>query len=244
MNLNGFNSNSNRTDEIIERLTLFDDQLMSKVFNKNIEAANLLLRIILKKDDIQVLNVTSQKQFHNPLIEGRNIQLDIVATDQAGKLYNIEVQKESRGADFKRARFHSAMLDATMLKKNQKFNELSESWVIFITQKDYLGKGLGMYHINRVCSETDEPIEDGSNIVYVNGAWRGKDPLGDLMHDFSCADPEECKYEELKKGIRHFKQEGGKSEMSDLIEEYAQEIAREAAEKSKIEGIREGKIEG
>ncbi|MCF0258420.1 MAG: PD-(D/E)XK nuclease family transposase [Erysipelotrichaceae bacterium] len=244
MNLNRLKSDSGRTEEIIERLTLFDDQLMSKVFCSNLEAVTLLLRIILQRDDLQVLNVHSQKRFHNPIVEGRNIQLDIVAADQTGKLYNIEVQKENKGAHVKRARFHSAMLDSTLLKKNQKFHELSDSYVIFITLKDYLGKGLPLYHIDRTCIETNELINDGAHIVYVNGTWRGEDPLGDLMHDFSCADPEDCKYEELKKGIRHFKKEGGKSEMSDLIEEYAQEAAREAAEKSKIEGLKEGRIEG
>ncbi len=37
------------------------------------------------------------------------------------------------GADAHRARFHSSMLDTKMLKAKQKFKELHDSYVIFIT---------------------------------------------------------------------------------------------------------------
>ena len=40
-------------EQIIDDMRLFDDDLMSMVFDKNKEAAELLLRIILKQDDIQ-----------------------------------------------------------------------------------------------------------------------------------------------------------------------------------------------
>lgn len=40
--------------KIIANLTLLDDDLMSKVFDKNIPATELLLKIILQRDDIKV----------------------------------------------------------------------------------------------------------------------------------------------------------------------------------------------
>lgn len=45
-----------------------------------------------------------------------------------------------------------------------------------------------MYHIDRVVEEIGMPFEDASNLMYVNRAYRGDDPLGRLMHDFSCTD--------------------------------------------------------
>ena len=41
-------------EKAIDDLTLFDDDLMSKVFDGNIEAAELLLKIVLERDDIKV----------------------------------------------------------------------------------------------------------------------------------------------------------------------------------------------
>ena len=46
---------------------------------------------------------------------------------------NIEVQRADVGADAHRARFHSSMLDTKMFKAKQKFKELHDSYVIFIT---------------------------------------------------------------------------------------------------------------
>ena len=39
----------NNVEEVVDDLTLFDDDLMSRVFDNNIEATELLLRIILDK---------------------------------------------------------------------------------------------------------------------------------------------------------------------------------------------------
>ena len=50
-----------------------------------------------------------------------------------GKIMDIEIQRSDRGTGVKRARFHSSMLDTKMLKAKQKFKELHDSYVIFIT---------------------------------------------------------------------------------------------------------------
>lgn len=41
--------NQDRINKLIDGLTLFDDDLMSRVFDKNIEATELLLRIIWRE---------------------------------------------------------------------------------------------------------------------------------------------------------------------------------------------------
>lgn len=234
-------------NEIVNNLTLFDDDLMSLVFDNNIEATNLLLRIILEKDDLEVIEVTGQRELENPIVDGRNIKLDILAKDGTGKLYDIEVQRDNGGAHIRRARFHSSMVDTRMLKEKQKFKELRDSYVIFITQLDYLGKGLPLYHLSRIIEETGEMINDGSHIIYVNGSYKGNDPLGQLMHDFSCKDADDMHYDELKKGLRHFKEEGGRDIMCKAIEEYgnarAEESVRESTLKTALRMLGLGKYE-
>lgn len=49
-------------EQIVDGMSLFDDDLMSMVFDGNIEATELLLKIILKKDDIQVISVAGQRE--------------------------------------------------------------------------------------------------------------------------------------------------------------------------------------
>ena len=104
------------TLEAIEKLCLLDDNLMTLVFDRNIEATELLLNVILQRNDLKVLEVIGQREYKNPMIGGRSITIDIFAVDGDGKVYDVEVQRASAGADVHRARFHSSMIDTKMLK--------------------------------------------------------------------------------------------------------------------------------
>jgi hypothetical protein len=235
--------NTNRQiEQIIDDMTLFDDDLMSLVFDGNLEATELLLRIILEKEDIKVISVVGQRELENPIVSGRNIRLDILAQDSTGKYFDIEVQRGSEGAHFKRARFHSSMLDVRLLEQKQRFKELPEAYVIFITERDIIGRGLPLYHINRKIEELGESFADGSHIIYVNGSYKGEDALGKLMHDFRCKKVEDIYYPELAQGVGHFKKnEGGKKQMCDAVKEFAVEYAKEKAETIAIKLLKDGK---
>lgn len=221
-------------DKIIDEMTLFDDDLMSMVFDENIPAAELLLKIVLKRDDIEVISVIGQKELENSVVGGRNIRLDILVKDRQGDYFNVEVQRSNAGADERRARFHSSMIDSRMLKAGQEFKELLESYVIMITQNDYFGYGLPVYTINRHLEELGAVFQDGSHILYVNGSYRGNDPLGRLMGDFGCKDAKDMYYAELANGVRHFKEEGGRELMCQAVEEYAKKKAIETEIKAGI----------
>ena len=67
------------TRESIAKLTLMDDIFMNKVFENNIPAAELLLRIILKNDKIKVKEVKVQNFIQN--LYGHSAQMDILAQD-------------------------------------------------------------------------------------------------------------------------------------------------------------------
>lgn len=227
-------------EQIIDNMDLFDDDLMSMVFDSNIPATELLLKIILKRDDIKVISVVGQREFQNPIVGGRNIRLDILAKGSTGKHYNIEVQKKPEGAHVRRARFNSSMMDSRMLKEGQEFSELRDSYIVFITQTDIFGYGIPIYTVNRYFEEVDAPFDDGSHIVYVNGSYKGQDAIGKLIHDFSCKESKDMYYPELAKGIRHFKEEeGGRVIMCEAVERYAEKYAEKYAERKRIDVLYE-----
>ena len=157
-------------NRLIDGLTLFDDDLMSRVFDKNIAATELILRIIFGRK-IKVIRVNGQEEVRNSEVGGRNITLDVYALDENGEEMDIEVQGNSEGAHIRRARYHSSVLDSRMLQEGQRFKELKDSYVIFIYRHDKFRKGLPVYHIDRYVRETGEIFEDGSHIVYVNGNY-------------------------------------------------------------------------
>ena len=207
--------------EIVSGLTLFDDDLMSRVFDNNIEATELLLRIIFKRQ-IKVVKARGQEEIHSYDIDGRTIRLDIMAVDSDGKKIDIEVQTGEKGSEVKRARYHSSMLDSGMLKKGQDFSEIRDSYVIFIYKHDKFHAGLPVYHINRYVGETGEMFEDGSNIIYVNGTYAGDDDLGKLLADFMQPDASKINFKELADGVRYFKEEGGWENMCEAVEKYGE----------------------
>ena len=131
----------------IKEFCLMDDTFMSTVFADNIECTELLLHIILNRQDLKVQSVTTQHELKN--LHGRSIRLDIHAIDADGKEYDIEVQRDDNGALPQRARYNSSLLDAQLLGTGEYFDKLPETYIIFITENDVLGANKPVYHIER-----------------------------------------------------------------------------------------------
>lgn len=230
--------NQDRINKLIDGLTLFDDDLMSRVFDKNIEATELLLRIILERK-IKVISVIGQEEMKSAAVGGRNITLDVHALDENGEKMDIEVQGNSEGAHIRRARYHSSVLDSRMLKEGQEFKEIKDSYVSFIYKRDKFQEGLPLYHIDRYVRETGKLFEDGSHIIYVNGNYKGDDEIGYLMQDFHQTDPDNMHYKELSQGVRHFKEvEEGRDTMCEAVQEYAKEYANEYANEKQAANVK------
>ncbi len=188
----------------IRGLRLIDDDFLNICFDGYIEGTELLIRIILNRDDIRVKQVQTQRQMKN--LVGRDVRLDIDAVDSEGREIDIEIQRADHGAARRRARYYSSILDAHLLQPGDSFERLPETWVIFITENDVLGAGLPLYTVERQIIETGIPFNDGEHIIYVNGAARNDTTeLGKLMHDFFCTDPDDMHFRELAEKARYFK---------------------------------------
>lgn len=224
----------------ISKLRLMDDDFMSKVFDDNIEATQLLLNIILEREDIKVLSVNAQQEFKTVI--GHSVRFDVFATDEAGKTYDIEIQRADRGATPQRARYNNSVLDTYLLEKGKNYTELNETYVIFITEKDVLGKGLPLYHVERTIKETNELFNDGSHIIFVNGQYTNNtDAIGKLMHDFRCTNASDMHYSELAEKVKYFKEtEGGSGTMCKLLEDMRNETAETIARETAINLLKKG----
>ena len=64
----------------------------------------------------------------------------------------------------------------------------------------------------------------------MNGEYRDDSPIGILMQDFSCTDPEKIQYKQLAERVRYFKEdEKGVAVMCKMMEDMKNEAAKEAA---------------
>ena len=192
-----------RYREIIQSLTLMDDIFMTAVFQDSLPCVDLVLQIILEKPNLRATRVVTQDTLKN--LHGHDLRLDIHAFAD-GQEFNIEIQRAKKGAEPRRARYHSSMMDANALPEGADYARLPESYVIFITETDVLGGGQPLYVIERVIRGGGR-FDDGAHIIYVNGAMADTTtPLGRLMHDFRCVRSEEMFYEVLAKQAGAFKE--------------------------------------
>ena len=109
----------------------------------------------------------------------KSIRLDVYFED-GDTVYDIEIQKADKGNLPKRTRMYSSMMDANMLDKGLEYEELKDSYVIFICMFDPFEKGLARYTFRSICEEAEGlPLGDGRCIMFLNT----KGSIGELGED-------------------------------------------------------------
>ena len=74
----------------------------------------------------------------------------------------------------------------------------------------------------------EELFNDETHIIYVNGEYKGNDPIGDLMHDFHCKKADDMKNKLLAERARYLKEdEKGVKHMCRIMEEERKEAVKE-----------------
>lgn len=199
---NGLEVRYERYKGIIKNFTLMSDIFMRNVFKQR-ECLEYVLQVIMEKQDLKVIDQIIQKDYKN--LQGRSAIMDCVARDSEGKQFDVEIQQDNEGASPKRARYHSGLMDMNTLNPGQDFDELPESYVIFITWDDILGYGFPIYHIDRHIKEADDSFQDEAHIIYVNSRKQEDTELGRLMHDLHCRNADEMHSPVLAKRVHELK---------------------------------------
>lgn len=205
--------------ELIENFRLMDDTFMSKCLENAPECIELMLRIIIGKKDLKV--VKSQTEYPIKSLQGRGVRFDVFARDSEGKEYDIEIQRADKGAEPKRARYNSALMDANALRSSDDFGKLRDTYVIFITENDVMKRGKDIYSYQRREDDTGDCLCDGTYIIYVNGATQSTTEIGKLVHDLLCRDAAKMYFDVLKRQVSQFKNsEEGRRVMCKAMEEF------------------------
>ncbi len=94
---------------------------------------------------------------------------------------------------------------------------------------------LTIYHAeNKVAELGDAPLGDGSHIIYVNGTYRNTETsIGQLIHDFSCKDPNDIMNKVLRDRVSFLKNtEGGRDRVCQIMEKRIDEEKIELAKRA------------
>ena len=126
------------------------------------------------------------------------------------------MQRLKFGSTLFRARLHDAFILINNINENDKFNEIPRNYIIFICEHDPFynkhkksdfSKIRKIYHIVNVIAETGDTVDNSLEVIYLNLAAPEDDtPLGKLIHDLKCVNPDEMYYEVLANELRYYKE--------------------------------------
>ena len=217
----GLEQRYERYKEKIKHFTIMNDIFMRNVL-KETACTEYILQVIMNKKELKVIDQTLQKDYKN--LQGRSAILDCVAKDAENNHFNVEIQGENDGASPKRARYHCGLLDMNLLNPGDLFDNLPETYVIFITKNDVLGYNQPISHIQRRIKETEDIFQDGQHILYVNSKKQDDTELGRLMHDLHCKEADKMYSSVLSARVQQLKETTeGVNQMCQELEEIYNE---------------------
>ncbi len=218
----------------IRKMNLTSDLFSSVVF-KDIPAVQDVLRILTGIKDLVVTRVMPQKSMRN--LFGHSSVLDVWAEDSRKTQYNLELQMAENEDHIRRTRFIQSVMDSRIFSEGEKYGDIPELYLIFITEKDFLETGTGLVEIVQTVKGTNSRVEDGIHKIFANLEYPAEDEEVDrlLRYIGTTNDPEIGTegFENLFRRVMYLKEE-----------EEGVRYMCEWAEWERSEGREEGRAEG
>ncbi|MDU3181763.1 MAG: Rpn family recombination-promoting nuclease/putative transposase [Lachnospiraceae bacterium] len=150
-----------------EKLTLADDFMFFKVM-QNEKLCKELLEIILGVEIEKIVYNEGQKVFKDTF-DGKSVRLDVYLKDANHTVYDLEMQTTHTKELPKRTRYYHSIIDRGQLKAGKTYNDLTDSYVIFICTFDLFGLGIAKYSFESICEENKKlHLQDGHHTIFIN----------------------------------------------------------------------------
>ncbi len=150
------------------KLVFKDNFMFCKVVVNNPELCRHMLELILGKA-IREVNIHAAEHVMDITADAKSIWLDVYLDDDAGTVYDLEMQITAKKNLPRRLRYYQGVIDLNLIEKGDDYDQLPESVVVFICTFDYFGKGLPFYVFENRCEAMPELLlGDGTRKVFVN----------------------------------------------------------------------------
>ncbi len=200
-------------------------------------ACQHVIRTILKRDDIEIIESKAQYRLLNP--PSKDAILDVLAQDSSGRLINIEIQRRDDIDHARRTRFYASMIDKSCLDRGLDYAEFPDVYVIYISEHDLYKTGEVLCPVHKMLGSTNRPYDDGSYVIYANTAIDDGSKVARMLQYFKTADPTDMSQGDLSKRVRFIKQEQEGCEHMDKAAEYLLKEGKEIANLEAIESMME-----
>ena len=154
------------THKPVDELSFTDDFMFGTVMKNKGICKGVIERLLHIK--VGGIEYPSLQKTIAPFYESKGIRLDVYVSEP-NRTFDIEIQTSLPPELPKRTRYYQSLMDVDNLLRGQNYEELKESYVIFICLKDPFKKDLPVYTFRNVCSEDgDIFLDDKSYKVFYN----------------------------------------------------------------------------
>lgn len=232
-------------------LTMKDDFLFGVIMTDETIAKMFLENLLETK--ISSITVESQK-IYDESYDHKGVRLDIHIKDDAGTIYDIEMQQNENDNIPQRMRYYHGKIDTAQLAKgsNIKYNGLHKTYVIFICDFDIYNYGRCCYKFSNTSVLPDGTLidfNDGSYsiILCIGGIGGVNNEIQSFMDYINCSDKisektESILVKEVHKRISEVKSnkelEGKYMDWADKMEQLNIEAANKAVKETILKSIK------
>ena len=163
----------------IEELTIVDDFMFGAVMSDSRYCKPLLELALGVK--IRKIEYPEPQKAIKERYASKSVRLDVYVEDDAGTVYDVEIQTTDKKNLPRRTRYYQGMIDLRILEKGGDYKALRKSFVIFICTYDPFGQGRWVYTFENLCKEdTRIALDDGAAKVILNTKGRVGEINADL----------------------------------------------------------------
>ena len=229
-------SNKAKIREDAMSLNPIDDALFQKMA-EDISFCQEILQVILSDKELRIMD--NVPQFVAKNLQGRSCTLDVKCSLGNGRIVNIEVQKADDDDHQRRVRYNGALLTTNVTDPGDKFKDVPDVIVVFISRFDVFKSGKALYHVDRIVRETGKLADNGFAEIYVNAEVDDGSDVALLMDVFTEDNVyDDNRFPATSGRKRRFKTtEEGVSEMCEVIERNRAEARAEAKAETEEKNI-------
>lgn len=231
----------------LQDLTIKDNFMFGAVMSIE-ENCIAFLEMVLGFPIEKVVVSKERSMIYHP--EYRGVRLDIYARNEKHTHYNVEMQARRQADLGKRSRYYHSQIDVECLEKGLPYEELPDTFVIFICDFDPFGCGLYYYSFQNECQEdTRAKLCDGNKTIFLSTRGKNREQIPQSLVKFlkfveaDLAESEEDFDDEL---VRQFQTSIRKIKTSrEMGERYMlfEELLKEERQEGLAEGLAQGRQE-
>ena len=143
-------------------------------------------------------------------------------------------------------RYYQCAIDNSAINKGGDYNDLPDTFIIFLCTFDYLEKGLPVYTIKPYCTETEQKFNDGTTKIIVNStaSEKAEENLKAFLSYMNGQCPNTAYTKKLEEKVNQTKEDEEKRREYMLLKSFEMDARRAGIQEGIQTGIAQGRSEG